>query len=168
MSENDYNILVHNNQIWFEGEINFSTVHRLMFEITRQSGKVELFINSNGGYVDAGLGFYDFLNINHKKITVIAHSFIGSAACEWLFSKCRTYVFPSLEIMFHPMRQYLHERSEALEGILVASQTKIKLTNEIYASKGFSCDWENKTLFFYADEFVRRGIVDGFWTGSQT
>ena len=165
MTEENPKILIHNNQVWFEGEIASADVHHLMFEINKINGKVEFFVSSNGGSSDASLGFYDFLNINHSRITVIAHSSIASAATDWLFSKCKTLVYPSLEIMFHPMRWGVYDRVEALEGAVHSVNSRLKLIDEVHLSKGFSCDWRNKTLYFYAKEFVERNIVDGFYEG---
>lgn len=165
MTEANPKILVHNNQVWFEGDITSFDVQHLMFEINAINGKVDLFISSYGGSSDASLSFYDFLNINRARITVIAHTHISSAATDWLFSKCKTLVYPTLEIMFHPMRWGMNDRVEALEGMVHSVNKRLRLIDEIHLSKGFSCDWQNKTLYFYADEFVRRNIVDGFYEG---
>jgi ATP-dependent protease ClpP protease subunit len=165
MPEENNCILVNNNQIWFEGEITSNSVHRLMFEIAKQPSKVDLFVCSGGGCVQSGLSFVDFLNVNQKKVTLIGHGYLHSAASYWLFSKCKTYLFPSTEVMFHPMTHYLEDRSEALEGKIIVKDSLTRFINNLQNSKGFSCDWENKTFYFYADEFVRRGIVDGYWEG---
>ena len=159
-------ILVDGNQVWYEGEVTSKSICKLMFEISKIKGSLFVFVSSEGGSVTAGLAFYDFLNANSHRITVVGFDKVCSAATYWLFSKCKTFAFANLQTLFHQIWHDFSDKSEALYSTIKSNEHHHEVINSIFRAKNLDIDWQHRTHVFYAEYLLEHGIVDGLFDES--
>ena len=167
-----YSRLLKERIIFLGEEVNDVTaslvVAQLLFLESEDPGKdIQLYINSPGGSVSAGLAIYDTMNYIKSDVSTIC---IGLAASMGAFllssgAKGKRYALPNAEIMIHQPSG--GARGQATEIQIVAEQilkTKKRL-NEILAKNTgkpldvIAADTE-RDYFMTAEEAKEYGIVD--------
>ncbi|MBO6164288.1 MAG: ATP-dependent Clp endopeptidase proteolytic subunit ClpP [Lachnospiraceae bacterium] len=167
-----YSRLLKERIIFLGEEVNDVTaslvVAQLLFLESEDPGKdIQLYINSPGGSVSAGLAIYDTMNYIKSDVSTIC---IGLAASMGAFllssgAKGKRYALPNAEIMIHQPSG--GARGQATEIQIAAEQilkTKKRL-NEILAKNTgkpldvIAADTE-RDYFMTAEEAKEYGIVD--------
>ena len=167
-----YSRLLKERIIFLGEEVNDVTaslvVAQLLFLESEDPGKdIQLYINSPGGSVSAGLAIYDTMNYIKSDVSTIC---IGMAASMGAFllssgAKGKRYALPNAEIMIHQPSG--GARGQATEIQIAAEQilkTKKRL-NEILAKNTgkpldvIAADTE-RDYFMTAEEAKEYGIVD--------
>ena len=143
-------------------------VAQLLFLEAEDPGKdIQLYINSPGGSVTAGMAIYDTMNYIKSDVSTIC---IGMAASMGAFllaggTKGKRYALPNAEIMIHQPSG--GSRGMASDMKIVADQilkTKAKLNEILAANTGKSIDVIEKDTdrdnYMSAKEALEYGIID--------
>ena len=104
-STNTKEILFENRRLFLTGEITDELSEKLIADIMVLGGlskdPIELYINSVGGSVDAGLALYDIMQTINIPILTYAIGQVSSMATIILVSGNLRYAFPNSTIMIH-------------------------------------------------------------------
>ena len=143
-------------------------VAQLLFLDAENPGKdIQLYINSPGGSVTAGMAIYDTMNYIKSDVSTIC---IGMAASMGAFllaggTKGKRYALPNAEIMIHQPSG--GSRGMASDMKIVADQilkTKAKLNEILAANTGKPIDVIEKDTdrdnYMTAKEALEYGIID--------
>jgi ATP-dependent protease ClpP protease subunit len=165
-----YHITTNDLEVWYTGDICLIGIHELIATINsivrekellkNKTGRVCLFIQSNGGCVNSALLLYDFINFNNRLISVIGLTKIHSAATILLFTKCDTFVFPHINVLFHPMTFDFSDNHVGVDKTHTHHKKLIKRVNDIYATKGLKLSWNTNNIYMYAEDLVKKRIAD--------
>ena len=166
-----YSRLLEDRIILLYGEItdslSNSVVAQLLYLDSINNEDINLYINSNGGSITAGMAIYDTMNYIKSDVSTICVGMSASMGAFLLASgqKKKRYTLPNAEILIHqPLGGVQGQATEikiAAEHIL---KTKEKL-NEILAEKTgknikqIEKDTE-RDYFMSAEEALKYGIVD--------
>lgn len=167
-----YSRLLKDRIIFLGEEVNEATasltVAQLLFLESEDPGKdIQLYINSPGGMVTAGLAIYDTMQYIKSDVSTIC---IGLAASMGAFllaggAKGKRFALPNAEIMIHQpsggAKGQATEIQIAAENIL---KTKKKLNEILAANTGkpydvIAADTE-RDYYMSADEAVEYGLID--------
>ena len=171
-----YSRLLKDRIIFLGEEVNETTaslvVAQLLFLESEDPGKdIQLYINSPGGMVTAGLAIYDTMQYIKCDVSTIC---IGLAASMGAFllaggAKGKRYALPNAEVMIHQpsggARGQATDIQITAENIL---KTKKKLNEILAANTGktyeqVAADTE-RDYYMSADEALAYGIIDGVIT----
>ena len=171
-----YSRLLKDRIIFLGEEVNETTaslvVAQLLFLESEDPGKdIQLYINSPGGMVTAGMAIYDTMQYIKCDVSTIC---IGLAASMGAFllaggTKGKRFALPNAEVMIHQpsggARGQATEIQIAAENIL---KTKKKLNGILAANTGkpyeqVAADTE-RDYYMSAQEALAYGIIDGVIT----
>lgn len=167
-----YSRLLEERIIFITGEINDTTADIVVAQLIYLEGKdadkpINIYINSPGGSVSAGLAIYDTMNYIKCDISTIC---IGLAASMGAFllssgTKGMRYALPNAEIMIHqPLGGASGQASDVAIHAEHILKTKEKL-NRILA-KNSGKDYEtvvkdtDRDNFLSAEEALAYGLID--------
>ena len=171
-----YSRLLKDRIIFLGEEVNETTaslvVAQLLFLESEDPGKdIQLYINSQGGSVTAGMAIYDTMQYIKCDVSTIC---IGMAASMGAFllaggAKGKRYALPNAEIMIHqPLggaRGQATEIQIAAEHIL---KTRKKLNDILAANTGKSYEQiaadTERDNYMSAEEACEYGLIDGVIT----
>lgn len=167
-----YSRLLKDRIIMLSGEINDqlsnSIIAQLLFLTSEDSEKdIQLYINSPGGSISAGMAIYDTMNYIKPDVATIC---VGMAASMGAFllssgAKGKRYALPNSEIMIH---QPLGGAQGQATEIRIAAERIIKIReklNHILAENTkqpieiIERDTE-RDYFMFSDEAQKYGIID--------
>ena len=166
-----YSRLLKDRIIILSGEIDDnlanSVVAQLLYLDSLNHDPINLYINSPGGSITAGMAIYDTMNYIKSKVSTICIGMAASMAAFLLSSgeKNMRYILPNGEVMIH---QPLGGAQGQATEIKIAAERILKLKkklNEILSKNtGQSLDKiQNDTerdYFLSADEALEYGLVD--------
>lgn len=174
-----YSRLLKDRIIFLGEEVNETTaslvVAQLLFLESENPDKdIQLYINSPGGMVTAGLAIYDTMNYIKCDVSTIC---IGMAASMGAFllaggTKGKRYALPNAEIMIHQPSG--GAKGQATDIKIVADnilKTKKRLNEILAADTGkplevIEVDTERDN-YMSAEEAVNYGLIDSVITGRQ-
>ena len=143
-------------------------VAQLLFLESEDPGKdINLYINSPGGSVTAGMAIYDTMNYIKCDVSTVC---IGMAASMGAFllaggAKGKRFALPNAEVMIHPPSG--GARGQATEIQIVAEnilKTKKKLNEILAANTGQSyetiCRDTERDNYMSAEEAMNYGLID--------
>lgn len=175
IGERSYDIfsrLLKDRIIFLDGEINDATadlvVAQLLFlESEDPSKDINLYINSPGGSVTAGLAIYDTIQYIHSDVQTICMGQAASMAALLLTSGAagKRFILPSARVMIHQPWGGVQGQATDI-GIHAREMARIKqLSIDIFARHtGRSVEQVKNDLerdyFLAADDAVAYGIVD--------
>jgi ATP-dependent Clp protease, protease subunit len=167
-----YSRLLKDRIIMLSGEVNDqlsnSIIAQLLFLASEDSEKdIQLYINSPGGSITAGMAIYDTMNYIKPDVATIC---VGMAASMGAFllssgAKGKRFALPNSEIMIH---QPLGGAQGQATEIRIAAERIIKIRtklNEILAENtGQPLDVierdTERDYFMFADEALKYGLID--------
>ncbi len=167
-----YSRLLEDRIIFLSGEINDAVANTVVAQLIYLEAKdpskdINLYINSPGGSVSAGLAIYDTMNYIKCDVSTIC---IGMAASMGAFllssgTKGKRYALPNSEIMIHqPLGGAQGQASDikiAAEHIL---RTKKKLNTILAANSGKPIEQierdTDRDNYLSADEAMNYGLID--------
>lgn len=166
-----YSRLLKDRIIILSGEINDnlanSVVAQLLYLDSLNHDPINLYINSPGGSITAGMAIYDTMNYIKSKVSTICIGMAASMAAFLLSSgeKNMRYILPNGEVMIH---QPLGGAQGQATEIKIAAERILKLKkklNEILSKNtGQSLDKiQNDTerdYFLSANEALEYGLID--------
>lgn len=106
---------------------------------------------------------HNYLNLHYKEINVVGTSRLCSAATYILFTKCNTFVYPNIYVLFHPMNFDYSDNQQAVKQRSKLFTHLIKTANNIYLSKGFKCNWAKQDVYLFAEDLINKNIVKSIW-----
>jgi ATP-dependent Clp protease, protease subunit len=167
-----YSRLLKDRIILLSGEVNDqlanSIIAQLLFLASEDSEKdIQLYINSPGGSISAGMAIYDTMNYIKPKVATIC---IGMAASMGAFllssgAKGMRYALPNSEIMIH---QPLGGAQGQATEIRIAAERIIKIKNKLNQILAENTNQPidvierdtERDYFMFADEALKYGLVD--------
>ena len=166
-----YSRLLEDRIILLAGEINDSLsnsiVAQLLYLDSLNNDDINLYINSNGGSITAGMAIYDTMNYVKSEVSTICVGIAASMGAFLLSSgqKKKRFSLPNAEILIHqPLGGAQGQATEikiAAEHIL---KIKEKLNNILSQNTGKKIeDIEKDTerdYFMSAEEALEYGIID--------
>lgn len=166
-----YSRLLEDNIIFIEGEITTSSSNIIISELLYLSNKnkndINIYINSIGGSVTAGLAIYDTMNYIENDISTICIGISASMAAFLLSSgtKGKRYCLPNSEVMIH--QPVGGAQGQATE-IKIAAERIIKIKEKIskMLAKNTGQKLEKikkdteRDYFMNAEEALKYGIID--------
>lgn len=174
-----YSRLLKDRIIFIDGEIDDSTaslvVAQLLFlEAEDPDTDINIYINSPGGMVTAGLAIYDTMNYVKPDISTICVGQAASMGALLLSSgtKGKRFALPSAEIMIHqPLGGAQGQASDIKIQADLIQKTKKRL-NKILANntgqtiKKIEQDTD-RDKFMFSEEAVSYGLIDSILTGNK-
>lgn len=174
-----YSRLLKDRIIFIDGEIDDSTaslvVAQLLFlEAEDPDTDINIYINSPGGMVTAGLAIYDTMNYVKPEISTICVGQAASMGALLLSSgtKGKRFALPSAEIMIHqPLGGAQGQASDIKIQADLIQNTKKRL-NKILANntgqtiKKIEQDTD-RDKFMFSEEAVSYGLIDSILTGNK-
>lgn len=174
-----YSRLLKDRIIFIDGEIDDSTaslvVAQLLFlEAEDPDTEINIYINSPGGMVTAGLAIYDTMNYVKPEISTICVGQAASMGALLLSSgtKGKRFALPSAEIMIHqPLGGAQGQASDIKIQADLIQKTKKRL-NKILANntgqtiKKIEQDTD-RDKFMFSEEAVSYGLIDSILTGNK-
>lgn len=174
-----YSRLLKDRIIFIDGEIDDSTaslvVAQLLFlEAEDPDADINIYINSPGGMVTAGLAIYDTMNYVKPEISTICVGQAASMGALLLSSgtKGKRFALPSAEIMIHqPLGGAQGQASDIKIQADLIQKTKKRL-NKILANntgqtiKKIEQDTD-RDKFMFSEEAVSYGLIDNILTGNK-
>lgn len=174
-----YSRLLKDRIIFIDGEIDDSTaslvVAQLLFlEAEDPDTDINIYINSPGGMVTAGLAIYDTMNYVKPEISTICVGQAASMGALLLSSgtKGKRFALPSAEIMIHqPLGGAQGQASDIKIQADLIQKTKKRL-NKILANntgqtiKKIEQDTD-RDKFMFSEEAVSYGLIDSILTGNK-
>lgn len=171
-----YSRLLKDRIIFIDGEIDDSTaslvVAQLLFlEAEDPDTDINIYINSPGGMVTAGLAIYDTMNYVKPDISTICVGQAASMGALLLSSgtKGKRFALPSAEIMIHqPLGGAQGQASDIKIQADLIQKTKKRL-NKILANntgqtiKKIEQDTD-RDKFMFSEEAVSYGLIDSILT----
>tara|TARA_B100000674_G_C37978788_1_gene980865 strand:- start:3228 stop:3899 length:672 start_codon:yes stop_codon:yes gene_type:complete len=138
---------------------NIIQAQLLFLESTDASKDIELYINSPGGQVYAGLGIYDTMQYINPKVSTICTGMAASMAAILLCAgeKGKRYALKHSRVMIHQPLGGAHGQASDIE--ITANEIK-KLKNELYE---IIANHSNKSF----DQVYKDGDRDYWMTSSE-
>ena len=138
---------------------NIIQAQLLFLESTDSSKDIELYINSPGGQVYAGLGIYDTMQYINPKVSTICTGMAASMAAILLCAgeKGKRYALKHSRVMIHQPLGGAHGQASDIE--ITANEIK-KLKNELYE---IIANHSNKSF----DQVYKDGDRDYWMTSSE-
>ncbi len=174
-----YSRLLKDRIIFIDGEIDDGTaslvVAQLLFlEAEDPETDINIYINSPGGMVTAGLAIYDTMNYVRPDITTICVGQAASMGALLLSSgtKGKRYVLPNAEVMIHqPLGGAQGQASDIKIQADLIQETKKRLNRILAENTGKSIDQieadTDRDKFMFAEESIKYGLVDSVLTNSK-
>lgn len=174
-----YSRLLKDRIIFIDGEIDDSTaslvVAQLLFlEAEDQEKDINVYINSPGGLVTAGLAIYDTMNYVRPDISTICVGQAASMGALLLSSgtKGKRFTLPSAEIMIHqPLGGAQGQASDIKIQADLIQKTKSRLSKILADNTGQAIEKilvdTDRDNFMFAEEAVEYGLVDKILTSSK-
>lgn len=174
-----YSRLLKDRIIFIDGEIDDSTaslvVAQLLFlEAEDPEKDINVYINSPGGLVTAGLAIYDTMNYVRPDISTICVGQAASMGALLLSSgtKGKRYTLPSAEIMIHqPLGGAQGQASDIKIQADLMQKTKNRLSKILSENTGQTLEKiledTDRDNFMFAEEAVEYGLVDKILTSSK-
>ena len=174
-----YSRLLKDRIIFIDGEIDDGTaslvVAQLLFlEAEDPETDINIYINSPGGMVTAGLAIYDTMNYVRPDITTICAGQAASMGALLLSSgtKGKRYVLPNAEVMIHqPLGGAQGQASDIKIQADLIQETKKRLNRILAENTGKSIDQieadTDRDKFMFAEESIKYGLVDSVLTNSK-
>lgn len=163
--------------IYFNGAINNRTVTWLLSSLAEIEGNyrniksVDIYLNSEGGDMDAGYVAYEALRKSPVKLNMIDASVIASAATMVYCGSDERYAMPLARFMLHPAAAW-NDKAEYLKPdqarrILEDAESYNVLFRTIYSTcTKISADELNKItssetgrVFYKVDEAAKAGLI---------
>lgn len=171
-----YSRLLDSRVIMLDGEVNdqsasLITAQLLYLEAVDPDADINLYINSPGGSVSAGMGIIDTMNLIKPDVVTIGCGMSASMGAVILTSgtKGKRYVLPHGEVMIH--QPLGGTQGQATDIVLTAEHIKNtrKAINRILAeATGRDCDEIERDTerdnYMSAQEAVDYGLVDAIIT----
>lgn len=171
-----YSRLLDSRVIMLDGEVNdqsasLITAQLLYLEAVDPDADINLYINSPGGSVSAGMGIIDTMNLIKPDVVTIGCGMSASMGAVILTSgtKGKRYVLPHGEVMIH--QPLGGTQGQATDIVLTAEHIKNtrKTINHILAeATGRDCDEIERDTerdnYMTAQEAVDYGLVDAIIT----
>lgn len=171
-----YSRLLDSRVIMLDGEVNdqsasLITAQLLYLEAVDPDADINLYINSPGGSVSAGMGIIDTMNLIKPDVVTIGCGMSASMGAVILTSgtKGKRYVLPHGEVMIH--QPLGGTQGQATDIVLTAEHIKNtrKTINSILAeATGRDCDEIERDTerdnYMSAQEAVDYGLVDAIIT----
>lgn len=171
-----YSRLLDSRVIMLDGEVNdqsasLITAQLLYLEAVDPDADINLYINSPGGSVSAGMGIIDTMNLIKPDVVTIGCGMSASMGAVILTSgtKGKRYVLPHGEVMIH--QPLGGTQGQATDIVLTAEHIKNtrKTINHILAeATGRECDEIERDTerdnYMSAQEAVDYGLVDAIIT----
>lgn len=171
-----YSRLLDSRVIMLDGEVNdqsasLITAQLLYLEAVDPDADINLYINSPGGSVSAGMGIIDTMNLIKPDVVTIGCGMSASMGAVILTSgtKGKRYVLPHGEVMIH--QPLGGTQGQATDIVLTAEHIKNtrKTINSILAeATGRDCDEIERDTerdnYMTAQEAVDYGLVDAIIT----
>ena len=166
-----YSRLLKDRIIILSGEIDDnlanSIVAQLLYLDSLNHDSINLYINSPGGSITAGMAIYDTMNYIKSKVSTICIGMAASMAAFLLSSgeKGMRFILPNGEVMIHqPLGGAQGQATEikiAAERILKLKEklNKILSENTGQSLEKISHDTE-RDYFLSADEALKYGLID--------
>lgn len=155
--------------VWYTGDITLIGVHELIRTlnsilsnnefINSQRTKATLYIQSSGGCVSSALLLYDYLCLNYNMFRIVGLTKLCSCATFFLFTKCETFVFPNIYVLFHPMNFEFSDNQEGVDKRNTFYKRLATKVDNIYATKKFKVNWRTSNIYLYAKELIAKGII---------
>lgn len=167
-----YSRLLEDRILFITGEINDATADIVVAQLIYLEGKdsnkdINIYINSPGGSVTAGMAIYDTMNYIKCEISTIC---IGLAASMGAFllssgTKGKRFSLPNSEIMIHqPLGGAQGQASDIAIHAEQILKTKEKLNKILAKNTGKSLDIVTKDTdrdnFMSAEQALNYGIID--------
>lgn len=167
-----YSLLLEKRIVFITGEIddalaNTVVAQLLYLESKDENKDINLYINSPGGSVTAGLAIYDTMNYIKCDVSTIC---IGLAASMGAFllssgAKGKRYALPNAEIMIHqPLGGVQGQASDVEIHARHIIETKNKLNKILSINTGKPLDVveddTDRDNFMSAEEAMKYGLVD--------
>lgn len=174
-----YSRLLKDRIVFIDGEIDDSTaslvVAQLLFlEAEDPETDINLYINSPGGMVTAGLAIYDTMNYVRPDISTICVGQAASMGALLLSSgtKGKRYALPSAEIMIHqPLGGAQGQASDIKIQADLIQETKKRLTRILAHNTGQSIKKveadTDRDKFMFAEQAIEYGLIDNILTNSK-
>lgn len=174
-----YSRLLKDRIIFIDGEIDDGTaslvVAQLLFlEAEDPETDINIYINSPGGMVTAGLAIYDTMNYVRPDITTICVGQAASMGALLLSSgtKGKRYVLPNAEVMIHqPLGGAQGQASDIKIQADLIQETKKRINRILAENTGKSIDQieadTDRDKFMFAEESIKYGLVDSVLTNSK-
>lgn len=174
-----YSRLLKDRIIFIDGEIDDGTaslvVAQLLFlEAEDPETDINIYINSPGGMVTAGLAIYDTMNYVRPDITTICVGQAASMGALLLSSgtKGKRYVLPNAEVMIHqPLGGAQGQASDIKIQADLIQDTKKRLNRILAENTGKNIDQieadTDRDKFMFAEESIKYGLVDSVLTNSK-
>ena len=158
-----YSRLLKDRIIFLDGEITKdnagSVVAQLLYLEAQDPDKdIQLYINSNGGSVSAGMAIYDTMNCVGEAASMGAFLLAGGA-------KGKRFALPNAEVMIH---QPLGSANGQASDLQITVEHIIQVREKIYSILAESCGKSTEQIsescdrdnWFSADEALSFGIID--------
>lgn len=171
-----YSRLLKERIIFMEGEVNDAmadliVAQMLFLEAEDPNKDIQLYINSPGGSVSAGMAIYDIMNYIKCDVSTICMGMAASMGAVILSSgaKGKRYVLPNAEVMIHqPLGGSQGQATEMEIAMRHMLKTKERLTKIIADNCGKEyevclADMERDN-WKSAEEAVEYGLVDAVIT----
>ena len=171
------NTSVNEAAIYFNGAINNRTVTWLLSSLAEIAGRyrniknIDIYLNSEGGDMDAGYEAYEALRKSAIKLNMIDASVIASAATMIYCGSDERYAMPLARFMLHPAAAW-NDKADYLKPdqarrILEDAESYNVLFRTIYSTcTKISADELNKItasetgrVFYKVDEAAKAGLV---------
>lgn len=174
MGERAYDIysrLLKDRIIILNGEITDNTsniiVAQLLYLDSLCNDDINLYINSPGGSITAGMAIYDTMNFIKSNVSTICVGMAASMAAFLLSSgeKGKRYILPNAEVMIHqPLGGAQGQATEikiAAERILKLKKKLNKILSDNTGKDIFTIDRDTERDYFMdSKEALNYGIVD--------
>lgn len=174
-----YSRLLKDRIVFIDGEIDDATaslvVAQLLFlEAEDPETDINIYINSPGGVVTAGLAIYDTMNYVRPDISTICVGQAASMGALLLSSgtKGKRYVLPNAEVMIHqPLGGAQGQASDIKIQADLIEKTKKRLNIILAKNTGKSVEEieadTDRDNFMFSEEAIKYGLVDSILTNSK-
>ena len=166
-----YSRLLKDRIVIINGEINDNSANNIVAQLlyldSINHNEINIYINSPGGSITAGMAIYDTMNFIESDVSTNCIGIAASMAAFLLSSgkKGKRYILPNSEVMIH---QPLGGAQGQATEIKIAAERIIKLKNKLnkILSENTNkelCDIERDTerdYFMDSSEALEYGVVD--------
>ena len=166
-----YSRLLKDRIVIINGEINDNSANNIVAQLlyldSINHNEINIYINSPGGSITAGMAIYDTMNFIESDVSTTCIGIAASMAAFLLSSgkKGKRYILPNSEVMIH---QPLGGAQGQATEIKIAAERIIKLKNKLnkILSENTNkdlCDIERDTerdYFMDSSEALEYGVVD--------
>ena len=185
-SDTTNNAEVKDAGIYFNGVINNQTISWLMSGLTdihanyRNVANIDIYLNSDGGDMDASLVAYEFMKKFPLKLNIINASMTGSAATIIYCASTQRYAMPMAHFLLHPAAA-ANEKTDYIKPdqarrILEEDDAYNRIFEKVYASCTTLTPDELKQItsaesdrkIYDADNAIKHGLANQGLRESRT